>query len=110
MNVYVSMEEGGGLVSCIRPLTGTCAKDRWLWYRWMRPQALIPMHKTVNTGVGSKIVGADAGAYIYARPSGRGQNLERYQVEHAAVNDIQGRVVLRECACEEVCVEEKEGN
>ena len=47
------------------------------------------------------------------RPSGRGQNLDRCQVEDAAVNDIQERLVLRECACpdrgEDVCVEEEEG-
>lgn len=33
MNVYVSMEEGGTLVSCIRPLTGISAKDSWRWYQ-----------------------------------------------------------------------------
>ena len=47
------------------------------------------------------------------RPSGRGQKLDRCQVEDAAANDIQGRVVFRERACPEcseiVCVEEGEG-
>ena len=101
------------MVSCITPLTGTCAKDRSLWYGSIRPQALISVHKTVNTGVGSKIIGPDTGSCIYVRPSGRGQNLDRCQVEETAVNDIQVRVVFRERACpdrgEEVCVEEKDG-
>ena len=39
--------------------------------------------------------------YICVRPSGRGQNLDRCQVEHPAVHSIQGRMVFRECACAE---------
>ena len=81
------------MVSCIRPLVlvrkaaggFTSAHDRWCMYQWIRPQALIPVYKTVNTGIGSKLIGADTGASIYARPSGRGQDLDRWQGEHAAV-------------------------
>ena len=40
-------------------------------------EALIPVRKTIKTGIGSKIIGADIGAHLYGRPSGRGQDLDR---------------------------------
>ena len=40
-DVYVSMEEGGTLVSCIRPLTGISVKDSWRWYQCIRPLTLV---------------------------------------------------------------------
>jgi len=72
-------------VGFVHKTTGTSAEGRWGLYQRTRPLVLVPVDKTVNTGIGSKIRGADTGASIYARPSGRGQDLDRWQDEHAAV-------------------------
>jgi len=55
---------GGTLVSCIRPLVLVRKTRRGLYQR-TRLLTLVPVvYKTVNTGIGSKIIGADTGAYI----------------------------------------------
>jgi len=54
---------GGTLVSCIRPLV-LVRKTRRGLYQHTRLLTLVPVYKTVNTGIGSKIIGADTGAYI----------------------------------------------